>query len=830
MRGFRAYGATEQTLNLPADIAVVWGPNSKGKTSLAEAVEFLLTGRTVRRELLASSQDEFADALRNAHLRDDATVYVCARIIGTDGASHTVKRTLTQDYGKKHGCASRLEVDGVLADESRLATLGLTLSHPPLDAPVLAQHTLSYIFSIKPQDRATYFKTLLELTDLDNLRNDVAALASELQAAPPAVIAKLEACIRIPLLSAELGKLLTDLPDATELQARLENGARALLEKAEQPVPDAFDAKLAALSTALDAKRTKTFPLGSFDRQAPAEWSPPGDEAWACIQTYNDELEKVATETTRLVALFEAALRIPDVAALAQPIECPLCSVKGALTPARVNLIRQNVQKVASFTAAKNQASSTLSQMGALSKRMETAASAAVPPHLREARAKRRNDGFSVGRIGELLGDRAGALVAPWMRTIRPLKRAAQALTREAKAVSALVQQQATQQATGLDLQRLKDGFAGLQLQKNTFVASLKAHAAHADALRNALREVVDVKSDTAGWQAYLDLVAAFSELRPALVDRVARASVAKELEEAVRQIDRAKEQVLDDKFADYSDHVQAWWNRLRPDEPTFFSSVQPRRHAKRTIDFKAGLSPNPDRSAPKVRDVIAVFSQSQLHCLGLALFLARAQHEGFGFIVLDDPVLTSDDDCRVHFHTTVLEELHRIPMQVIVLTQDHDTWEELDMRYRHLNIATAKLLVETSAEGSVIENTSDVLLAKIIRARSLARSGHPDNRKECGIHLRDAGERFCKELLVKHEHSKGNTTATLTDYDGKVLEWLFPHVATLLDRDKSHQGKFEAFRKTVNNASHDNAPPSTGDMVHACGEIEHFVKTYLGR
>ena len=68
VKGFRAYGATEQTLNLPAEIAAVWGPNSTGKTSLAEAFEFLLTGCIARRELMASSRDEFANALRNAHL------------------------------------------------------------------------------------------------------------------------------------------------------------------------------------------------------------------------------------------------------------------------------------------------------------------------------------------------------------------------------------------------------------------------------------------------------------------------------------------------------------------------------------------------------------------------------------------------------------------------------------------------------------------------------------------------------------------------------------------------------------------------------------------
>ena len=49
VKGFRAYGANIQTLSLPSDIAVIWGANSKGKTSLAEAFEFLLTGKIVRR-------------------------------------------------------------------------------------------------------------------------------------------------------------------------------------------------------------------------------------------------------------------------------------------------------------------------------------------------------------------------------------------------------------------------------------------------------------------------------------------------------------------------------------------------------------------------------------------------------------------------------------------------------------------------------------------------------------------------------------------------------------------------------------------------------------
>ena len=109
---------------------------------------------------------------------------------------------------------------------------------------------------------------------------------------------------------------------------------------------------------------------------------------------------------------------------------------------------------------------------------------------------------------------------------------------------------------------------------------------------------------------------------------------------------------MTDEKFGALSQDVRSWWERLRPDEPSFFEAVK-RRGAKtrRTIDLKVGLSARHDRGDPKLRDAIAVFSQSQLHCLGLALFLARTRvGEGTGFVVLDDPVLTSDDDFRPEF------------------------------------------------------------------------------------------------------------------------------------------------------------------------------------
>ena len=152
------------------------------------------------------------------------------------------------------------------------------------------------------------------------------------------------------------------------------------------------------------------------------------------------------------------------------------------------------------------------------------------------------------------------------------------------------------------------------------------------------LTAVIDAASDTAGWQDLIDLAHDPDGLRATLIERHARTALQQELSQALAQIDKGNEKVLDDKFADLSDGIQHWWDLLRPGESTFFSAVKPRKGARRTVDFRAGLSLHADRIAPKLRNVIAVFSQSQLHCLGLALFIARCLHEGTGFMILDDP------------------------------------------------------------------------------------------------------------------------------------------------------------------------------------------------
>ena len=559
-----------------------------------------------------------------------------------------------------------------------------------------------------------------------------------------------------------------------------------------------------------------------------ADWTEPAQGEWDKLNAYLAERETVEEETRRLTALFREALAIPAVDAATQPIDCLLCGTEGSLTPERIALIRARTKETDDFQAAEAAAIGTLRGLAASARAFDRAAASACPRFLAMNSSERRHEGFRVERIRTLLEPDASAVIDPWLKALRNLARARASVDTTAKALTAEVDGYVEKPDTLDDPRPLATRFGEAATAYRGFSELFKLYADAETALLERLTTVIDAASDTSGWQELIDLAGNQGALRASLIERQARTDLQGELNAALRQIDRGNEKVLDDKFADLSGGIQHWWDLLRPDEPTFFSAVRPRRRARRTVDFKAGLSLDADRSAPKMRDVIAVFSQSQLHCLGLALFIARALHEKAGFMVLDDPILASDEDYRAYFKTAVLEELIDAGIQTIVLTQDQKTWKDLEHRYLHKDIDMFQMALTDRADGTAVTNTGDDLMAMLARADVLARGGHIELRKQAGELLRNAAERFCKEMLVRDRWSKGDSTAALSDYDGKNLGQLEPKVEPLLTADPSHPGKLRTMGSQLNPAKHDGDTPDRGTIKVALGDLKFLKKQYL--
>jgi recombinational DNA repair ATPase RecF len=68
VRNFRGFGSKAETIRLDRDLVLFFGPNGFGKTSLAEAIEWLFYGFTKRRRQGEGySKAEYAGTYANAH-------------------------------------------------------------------------------------------------------------------------------------------------------------------------------------------------------------------------------------------------------------------------------------------------------------------------------------------------------------------------------------------------------------------------------------------------------------------------------------------------------------------------------------------------------------------------------------------------------------------------------------------------------------------------------------------------------------------------------------------------------------------------------------------
>ncbi len=140
VRNFRGFGDAAETIPLDGDLLLFYGPNGFGKTSLAEAIEWLFYGTTKRRQQgEIYSRSEYANSFANVHGGSPTEVLAT---IDLGGRHIVLSRRLTE------GEASETFVDGMRAP---LSSIKLN----PIEAvyPVVAQHGLQTFVHSKPKDR-----------------------------------------------------------------------------------------------------------------------------------------------------------------------------------------------------------------------------------------------------------------------------------------------------------------------------------------------------------------------------------------------------------------------------------------------------------------------------------------------------------------------------------------------------------------------------------------------------------------------------------------------------------------------------------------------------
>ncbi len=826
VHGFRSFGTGKQTFELPSTVAVLWGGNSQGKTSLTEAIEFLLTGQLVRRELQSSSKEEFSDCLRNVHIPDTAPVSVAAEVLCSDGTIRHLKRILLEDYKKGNlGCTSRVEIDGKsCVEDDILLRLGIKLSQAPLIAPVLAQHTLGYIFSAGPNERASYFRAVLDTQDLEDFRASVATFIASMPAPILSEIVYLQTVEAIPGLKTANTIRKSKTQEGVE-KSILATTAAFLISLGITPAVT-LPEQSTQISLELQNRRAKSFPLDLFVRSPFTPWENNSSLLDHAVKSFIEERKKIDAETRRLVDLFKAALSLPECKSH-DAADCPLCGTKAVLTPERIQLICDQVKATETYQTAERAIKHACQILEASLSATSSSLDASLPKFTQETPGARRYKGFTIARLRSLVQD--DAIVADWTVSTRHLIQSAKVFRRAIARAQHYIAGLKDTLDDWDDPVGLTQVLATIYETQITYQQTQQSYGLAAQLLGTPLKIAVDQSTNTAGWEELVSLAVDTKRLWKAIELTSAYEQKFKELDKAIKEIEKGNGKVADEKFDEMSGGVKVWWDFLRPNEPSFFGAIQRRSSkARRTIDIKVGLSANDDCSDPKFRDAVAVFSTSQLHCLGLAMFLARAVQEKTGFIVLDDPVLTSDDDFRPNFAQTVIEELLNEGVQVIVTTQDHSSWKDIGHRWEHKQVAQFQIIRNDPLLGTEIRNQYDGLATMLAKVQPYIRSHDPDQRREGAIKTRAAIERFCKEILVRKRLKDGEAMASITDYDGKNFGEFSNSVYLLLTKDPAHTGKLKAAHSYVTPGPHDDAPPSASQLATAYGDLKKLKTDYL--
>ena len=171
---FRGFREIEGPVNLSSDFIVIEGRNSSGKTSLAEALEWLFSGSLSRRESRdAGNARELEDCVANQFRPAGVDTWVSASFAitpeGKDVQEFSLRRVLTEDYGSTStaACKSLLyHNDRELTPEAERKVLDRFFAGVP---PLLIQHTLRHFVQGDPRERREYFERPLRLDELTEL-------------------------------------------------------------------------------------------------------------------------------------------------------------------------------------------------------------------------------------------------------------------------------------------------------------------------------------------------------------------------------------------------------------------------------------------------------------------------------------------------------------------------------------------------------------------------------------------------------------------------------------------------------------------------------------
>ncbi|MCX5676095.1 MAG: AAA family ATPase [Planctomycetota bacterium] len=761
---FRGFGDSDW-INLDAGLVVLHGPNGQGKTSLAEAVEWLLYGKTRRRERGENlSQRDYQDSYRNIHVPAGVTTSVEAVLRASQGSEHTVRRELV--VHARSAETSRTFIDGNPAD---LTAIGISTDE--VFNPVIAQDGLQDLIHSKPKERRDKISAALGLEPLVRFKTVVDRARTRFQSSPPPVVVQART---------HMGPVVTAMTHSARVAALAQ---RWQSERFEERIDCAelHQAALAFLQMQRGDRDAITEELNLRRREAAQrvfddtaiQVSPHLEADLQTIERQRGSITVTVNALGGVLTQFTgAAASVYELARLCfwqtglqmqtagPPDTCPMCEAP-TLTQAKREEIQRRIDRSANYTRT----------LGALQEQGRAAAKFVRSLMDSAGRVFPRFLGIQERRAVTVLFADSPATCATFLAAHDSAQAAYQRGTRfmdERRLRVESIQTLAANPGTVHEANQLVAALAGdLDQAVQRLVQCAReyaaAHAAFSPHLANRIashatvRQIDGLLAPITNWH----YVHVLSENRRLLQESL-------DVQHQIEAHIQAKQAAL---FQTRGQEINTWYDMLNPGARVRYTRMEPGTDSLMLWGETFGVQIN----------AVACLSQCQLNCLGLSIHLIRALTPGtpFRFVLMDDPVQSMDDDHCQALMVDVINSLLSRNLQVIVLSHEQGLVDGIWETYYH--VQPLRLRISDFVQNGPVIEDAETLGRAIERAQTLAR-GNEDNRR-----LSVKVLRRCAELLIRGAcKAAGSTSPPCSATAAQMLPFFQSCPSTISEQ---HQG-----------------------------------------
>ncbi|MDE2857109.1 MAG: AAA family ATPase [Chloroflexota bacterium] len=815
---FRGFRRVESVIDVSGDLVVIDGRNSSGKTSLAEAIEWVLTGHLIRREL--GDPKELSECIANKFKPADEETWVeCA--VELNDEVFTLKRCLVTDYDstKNSRCEWRFYVNGREETEPS-EILNLLFGGVP---PLLMQHTLRKFVLDNPIERRNYFERLLNLDDITSViqkavigdvgrghfsrpgggktlkiwqeleksvnRTD-ASMFNLLDKADSESISSV-ICRRLHRIGVEEFSLESDLT------------LESMVERLQEFQRSARQGKFSPLE--------KLRPQRTLDQEAQSQLSGEKNtlkttELVEALQTYNTALNstKHLSEAQEVISKAVHALRLSG---LIQDVEqdqiCPICKYREipTLSKRRVQEVLDWIELGEVMTKAIKKRDTEFVAMAKIVNNLKGLRKRLIP----EIMSQSEWDSATALQIEDALE-----------RLKNQHEESNESLSRFDELTSELFRKLKSKDDSENIESKLKEIFS----LSGVLISSARAYATAFSEFEDTLDKLASTDQIYTARKYWIEVWNTSDELVADLRWENAKVLAQGELERLRTMLIEYRQNYLEARRQDFSNGINEIWLKLREDRYSVFKEIAIPQPKGRGFPVKFEVKALLDDSSRKLEiDALNVLSESQINVIGIASFITRSRLIGHGCLFLDDPVQSMDDEHFRAFANELLNYLCDLGVQTILLT--HNDLFARDVSHFHYdrsNYRTMKIR-HSRRQGVVVEEGNRRVSERLKIAERLAEEGKLDR---AWYYVRIAIERLYTVVQLKH----GSEGFDARSWANHTLEEMWnTGIDKIFERFAPGSGtRLKAILKMALTGGHDKAESGFTDLIRAIKYIRPLL------